>query len=721
MKEKIKKLKDKKIFHKDNIEWINGHYLLFCLYESLVLNVVMESVSRHSLLGALLYVLRRPVMFVFNALILLLFLGVGSVSRSRMMYNAIVSILLLALGITNGILLCFRTTPFAAVDFLLITSAIRIVKLYLSPLVIVLILAAIVAAIVFSVVLGLKTPKYQGKLHVAAMLAAAVVYAFSLIGVNRILVACGVATENFSNLADAYRNYGFSYCFVNSVINLGMEKPDDYSAEHIESLVEGSLNAPFPVNPLEPGMGNGWIGGGNLPPQNDHTSVETTPSADTAPELTGKPENSDMLPGSVSDDPDTGMPNIIFVQLESFFDPYTVAGLEFSEDPIPYWRELTQQYTAGALYVPSVGAGTANTEFEILTGMNLDFFGPGEYPYKTILKSTTCESIANNLKALGYTAHAIHNNDGTFYDRHIVFSQLGFDTFTPIEYMYDVERNVNGFARDEILVGEILKAMDSTGGEDVVYAISVQAHGEYPSQRLEDEEPIFIRYTDLDMQYAWSYYVNQIAEDDQFIKRLTEALEERGEPSILVLYGDHLPYMNLETEDVEGGILTATEYVIWDNIGLEKNDADLEAYQLSAKVMQEAAIEQGILTKLHQSCMSDEDYLSKLEMLQYDMLYGEREIYGGINPYEATELQLGIDEIAVTAVEEEEGHIYVYGTGFNEYSHVCVNGEPQKTTYVEAGMLLLETAHLSQGDVVTVAQIGTDNIVLGETEGFVYE
>ena len=137
--------------------------------------------------------------------------------------------------------------------------------------------------------------------------------------------------------------------------------------------------------------------------------------------------------------------------------------------------------------------------------------------------------------------------------------------------------------------------------------------------------------------------------------------------------------------------------------------------------MQEAAIEQGILTKLHQSCMSDEDYLSKLEMLQYDMLYGEREIYGGINPYEATELQLGIDEIAVTAVEEEEGHIYVYGTGFNEYSHVCVNGEPQKTTYVEAGMLLLETAHLSQGDVVTVAQIGTDNIVLGETEGFVYE
>lgn len=717
MKEKIKK-----IFHKDSMGWINGHYLLFCFYESLVLNLVMESVSRHSLLQALLYVIRRPVMFVFNALILLLFLGLGSIFRRRMMYNAIVSILLLALGITNGILLCFRTTPFAAVDFLLITSAIRIVKLYLSPFVIVLILAAIAAAIIFSVVLGLKTPKYQGKLHVAAMLAVTVVYAFSLIGVNRILVACGVATENFSNLADAYRNYGFPYCFVNSVINLGMEKPDDYSPEQMESLVEGSLNAPFPVNPLEPGMGNGLPGGVQIPGGTaSGEKPEITPPDGSGPAgEPDKPEQGETDTDGMQETENEGQPNIIFVQLESFFDPYTVAGLEFSEDPIPFWRKLTQQYTTGQLYVPSVGAGTANTEFEILTGMNLDFFGPGEYPYKTILKSTTCESIANNLKALGYTAHAVHNNDGTFYDRHIVFSQLGFDTFTPIEYMYDVERNVNGFAKDEILVGEILKAMDSTDGEDVVYAISVQAHGEYPSERLEDEEPIFIRYTDLSMQYAWSYYVNQIAEDDRFVQDLIAALEDRGEPVVLVLYGDHLPYMNLETEDVEGGVLTATEYVIWDNIGLSKQDEDLEAYQLSAKVLQETGIEQGILTKLHQSCMGDDDYLGKLEMLQYDMLYGEREVYGGINPYEATELKLGIDEIAVTAVREEEGHIYVYGTGFNEYSHICVNGEVQKTTYVEKGMLLLEESHLTPGDVVTVAQIGTDNIILGETEGCVY-
>lgn len=704
MREKIRNVfadKNKKI------SWINEHYILFCLYESLILNLVIEMVCRHSLFSPFLYLIKRPVMFLFNAMILFLFLGAGCLFRRRMMYNAIITIVMLALGITNGILLCFRTTPFAAVDFLLITSAIRIAKLYLSPVVIVLILLAIVAAIVLSVVLGFRVPKYEGKTHALIVLASVVVYAFSLIGLNNLLVACGVATRNFSNLADAYHDYGFPYCFANSVINLGMQKPDDYSPETVETVVEDALNETLPLNPLEPETDN-------EPGESQKTEGEAT---------AGTAEEENAGTGEAPEEEQEGgeQPDIIFVQLESFFDPTTVAGLELSEDPIPFFRELTENYSTGYLYVPSVGAGTANTEFEVLTGMDLDFFGPGEYPYKTILKNTTCESIAYNLKALGYTAHAIHNNDGTFYDRHIVFSQLGFDTFTPIEYMYDAQRNVNGFAKDEILVGEILKAMDSTPGQDVVYAISVQAHGEYPSQRLEDEEPIFIRYPDQDMEYAWGYYVNQIADDDRFVRDLIEQLSERGKPTILVLYGDHLPYMNLTPEDVESGVLTATPYVIWDNMGLAREDRNLEAYQLSAAVLQRGGISQGILTQLHQNCMQDEDYLEKLEVLQYDMLYGDHEIYGGENPYMATDLQLGIDEITVSAVEPEEGLVYIYGSGFNEYSTVCVNGDPKKTLYVEQGLLLVEGIGLTQGDLITVAQIGIDNLVLGETESYRYE
>ncbi len=76
-----------------------------------------------------------------------------------------------------------------------------------------------------------------------------------------------------------------------------------------------------------------------------------------------------------------------------------------------------------------MGAGTANTEFEVLTGMNLRYFGPGEYPYKTVLKESYTESAASALKELGYGAHALHNNGGNFYSRAKVFNHIGFDSF----------------------------------------------------------------------------------------------------------------------------------------------------------------------------------------------------------------------------------------------------------------------------------------------------
>ena len=77
------------------------------------------------------------------------------------------------------------------------------------------------------------------------------------------------------------------------------------------------------------------------------------------------------------------------------------------------------------LTVPVVGAGTANTEFEVLTGMSSRFFGPGEYPFQTCLKDQTVESVAYDLKENGYATHAIHNHRAAFYSRNEVYPQSG--------------------------------------------------------------------------------------------------------------------------------------------------------------------------------------------------------------------------------------------------------------------------------------------------------
>lgn len=94
---------------------------------------------------------------------------------------------------------------------------------------------------------------------------------------------------------------------------------------------------------------------------------------------------------------DSNRPNIVVVQLESFFDVNRLKDIEFSENPLPNFTQLSKRCASGFLSVPVIGAGTVNSEFEMLTGMNIDDFGIGEYPYKTVLKEKTCESLAYNL------------------------------------------------------------------------------------------------------------------------------------------------------------------------------------------------------------------------------------------------------------------------------------------------------------------------------------
>ena len=245
---------------------------------------------------------------------------------------------------------------------------------------------------------------------------------------------------------------------------------------------------------------------------------------------------------ALSADPQTDV-NVIFIQLESYIDPSMIQGLELSEDPVPNWTALKEAYSSGYLTVPVVGAGTANTEFEVLTGMSSRFFGPGEYPFQTCLKDQTVESVAYDLKENGYATHAIHNHRAAFYSRNEVYPNLGFDDFTALEYMPAVEKTPTNWAKDGVLKDQILQALDVTEDQaDLVFTVSVQGHGKYPMEP-ELEDPAVTVEVCPDEAYRWAleYYVNQIHEMDAFVGELIQELEARDERTVLVLYGDHLP------------------------------------------------------------------------------------------------------------------------------------------------------------------------------------
>ena len=97
-----------------------------------VLNFLIEFISRKSLTVLLAYVLESPLVFLLNTCIIALPFTVLFFTKRRVFGAIVLSILWLGLGVVNGILLIFRTTPFTAADFRLIKYAANIATTYFT-------------------------------------------------------------------------------------------------------------------------------------------------------------------------------------------------------------------------------------------------------------------------------------------------------------------------------------------------------------------------------------------------------------------------------------------------------------------------------------------------------------------------------------------------------------------------------------------------------------
>ncbi len=599
--------------------------LIFTLLTALAVTLFMEITNRRSLFSAFAFAFAKPHFFLLNFVIVFFSMSITLLLKKRKVWLLFISAVWAAFGITDFIMRSNRVTPFAAVDIALLESVWSILPQYLGIWQIIIIIAAILAAIAIIVILLVKVKKEAVDFKTAACSVA--VSALLLFGMTSVYHGVGLVPEHFGNLPDAYRDYGFAYCYSIGVFDTGIDKPDNYSKESVGEIL---------------------------------SSIGASPNQS-----------------------EKSKPNIIFVQLESFFDVNYLKDVTYSEEPLPNFTALKREYSNGFLRVPSIGSGTANTEFEILTGMSLDYFGSTEYPYKTIMQDSTCETIAYNLKEQGYAAHAVHNHSGNFYDRNLVFSNMGFDTFNSLEFLQDVEENPIGWAKDSILKDAVLDALDSTETQDFVYAITVQSHGKYPTQPLGNEEPIEVSAPlEEGRRVALQYFVNQLHETDKFIGELIDELEGRSEPFILCLFGDHLPTLNLTAEDITNGNLFDTEYVIWSNLGYKREIKDLYAYQLTAHVMGKAGFSNGIFTKLHQNYADKENYYEALEMLEFDVLYGDYGAYGGKQKYQPTEIQMGIHDITIKGVLVTDGTLIVSGNNFTPFSTIEIGGKRMETEFV---------------------------------------
>ncbi|MFQ6880426.1 MAG: LTA synthase family protein [Oscillospiraceae bacterium] len=647
--------------------FINKYSLVEHVFLSLIMCFVLEWMSRHSFLEAMGFVVNHTGAYLYNSYLIFVVYSLVYLSNRQTFTRMIISAVFVALGITNCIILLNRVSPFGFTDMNMIGDLLTMQGTsYFTAQQAALAVAAILIYAILMVILFIKGKKQRTRIPYPLKYLFIIACLVSVPFVTKGLQNTGVISAYFGNLSQGYLDNGYIYGFGTSMLGRGMSRPLGYNEKNVQDLVE-------------------------------ETSQETSTIAEDE------------------------RPNIVVVLLESFFDVAEADFIHTSQDPTPYFHYLEDNYSTGHLTVPVVGAGTCNSEFEVLTGMSCQFFGPGEYPQKTILKQTDCESYADDLRNLGYGSHVVHNNGGNFYSRANAFSMMGFDTFQSKE-MLDITdyTPLGSWPTDDILVGATIDAMASTDTPDFIYTITVETHGNYPTEDiLGDTAAIDVTCDGKteELTNQWKYYINMLYNMDDFMREYTEALDATGEPTLVIFFGDHLPTMGLTEDEVATHDLFQTKYVTWNNFGMSKEDMDLTTYQLVAEYLDRLGIHEGTMGHYHQYEMDQGvkagslEYMHGLELLQYDLLYGKRYAYNGVDLYPATDLEMGVKDVVIDRAYYFNNRLYIYGDNFTKWSDIYVNGEKISTRYESGQVLSTSASNVKDGDTIVVNQVGSSDTI----------
>lgn len=627
-----------------------ARYLVKIAIQSFIIYLFIEEFARItvSLVGAPLMIINQPLVFIYNWGIIFATLSISLLFKRRNFVAMVVGIFWIVLGTINGIILTKRMTPFTVYDTKNFKDGLTLITQYFKVWQMISLILLILFSIIFLVIYFFGSKKWinlNWKKNIVTIIIIFAVLAGQTVGMLKI----GKLSTYFGNLNYAYRDYGFPYGFINTTANTGINKPFGYSENSIKEILENDTSTKEIFDPKEYGNKT-WYG-------------------------------------------NYKKPNIIILQLESFSLAQDYNHIGVSADPTPVFNKLRKDYSTGWFKVPACGAGTANTEFEVLTGISSRFFGPGEYPYKGKLRKNTQESMANVLKENGYYTAAMHNHRALFYNRNEVYPNLGFDSYTSVEYMNDVERTPVGWAKDSTMIDDIMDIITTTDESDFLHIVSVQGHGAYPPNKIFSSPYVTVSANNDATKYKYEYYVNECYEMDKFLGDLIEKINEAGEPTIMLVYGDHIPALDVKENEYANGDLYKTRYVLWDNIGLPKMDEDLNAYESGARVLEAAGIiHEGVIFDYQQTAdkKNNKNYLKNLKALSYDQMYGENYAFGGKRPYKRTKMKMGFKDIEAEKIVKIGDNYYITGKNFTECSSFSIDGKILKTIYLSPELIGLQ-------------------------------
>ena len=271
---------------------------------------------------------------------------------------------------------------------------------------------------------------------------------------------------------------------------------------------------------------------------------------------------------------------VIMILSETFSDPTRVPGVSFSLDPIPNIRNIKSTTTSGLMLSPGYGGGTANIEYQALTGLNLANFNDSLIvPYQQLVPNQNDPYSFNQIwmKKYGKNAStAVHPFQQSMYLRNINYRKFGFsylytlDSKIPLKHTGCIDRSP--YVSDSEAYQSILDLLDrqqDSKSSQFLQLVTMQNHMPYGDYYDNNEFSDANISEDLSDGERWNIntYTKGINWTDQKTADFLNQLDQMDKPITVIFYGDHLPgiYDTADMNKNNKTVLHETDYFIWSN------------------------------------------------------------------------------------------------------------------------------------------------------------
>ena len=281
--------------------------------------------------------------------------------------------------------------------------------------------------------------------------------------------------------------------------------------------------------------------------------------------------------------------NVIMVMNEAFSDITEDDAFAFTaeDDPLQNLHALEQDPHAvsGHIVVSGFAGGTANTEFDVVTGMQASAIS-ADNPSSFRVVNRDLDSLFRLFGDDGYHTSFFHPGDDWFYNRENVYRWFGAEETVFIDQM-ESPAYKGRWVTDDYMAGLIEQEFEDAvaDGEPLFhYTTTIQNHMSYTADKYGEgydypEVPLNVAVSD-EVASMLEVYVEGIRDADAMLGRLVDYFSQRSEPVVLVFLGDHLPYLGdnqkayaelgmeialPEAEQADPLCAYETPYVIWAN------------------------------------------------------------------------------------------------------------------------------------------------------------